>query len=278
MRTTSSGTPVVSRALRSILWPALKAHGFSSHSARTAWRTRDDTTDVVNVQAVLSKFKTRLYLGEHEHAPAYAAFGSFSVNVGTYYAVRRVLPYEGSRYARPTNLPQPLEYECDHRKRLTKNITQNPVYPPDIWAVGEDGKRVEETVRDALNVVEAQALPWFDEKADLETALVRLREICWAHAMDPWRQPDVFFRNEDLFVALAIRTGRANEATELLEVIAARPVDPADSAAHARAESRRLRRLGRSAKAVVIEPLPHWHEGAMARLQALRTFHPTSAL
>jgi hypothetical protein len=275
---TSSGTPVVSQALRSIVWSALKAHGFSSHTSRTAWRARDDTTDVVNVQAIVSKFKTRLYLGEQERGPAYAAFGSFCVNVGTYYAVRRVLPYKRSRYACPADIARPLEYQCDHRRRLTKSIAQNPVYPSDIWAVGEDGKRAEEAVRDALDAIEAQALSWFDENADLEAALVRLRGICWAHALDLERRPDVFFQNEDLFVALAIRVGRAREAIELLETIAAHPVDATESTAHAKAESKRLRRLGRSAKAVIVEPLPHWHDGAMARLQALRTFCARSGI
>jgi hypothetical protein len=121
-----------------------------------------------------------------------------------------------------------------------------------------------------------QALPWFDDHADLEAELVRQRSICWGYVLNSRRQPDVFFRSEDLFVALATRLGRVREVTDLLETIVNRAVDPAESAAYAKSESKRLRRLARSKRAVIVEPLPHWHDGATNRLQALRQFRATS--
>ncbi len=49
METTNSSD--VNRALREMLWPALKDAGFVERTARTAWRRHADRIDVVNFQS-----------------------------------------------------------------------------------------------------------------------------------------------------------------------------------------------------------------------------------
>ena len=223
---------------------------------------------MVSVDAAVSKFKTRVYIGNHEGRAAHAALGSFNVRAGTYYTVRRLLPYPMSGYVLRDFL-RPLEYQCDERTQLTKSIRQNPSYPDDLWGVREDGVRADDAVRDALAAIESQALPWFDANADLEAVLLRIAPVCWAHARFRGRSPDVFFRNEDLFAALAIRLSRTGEAIALFEELVARPVDPDEQRRYEKEEAGRLRRGSRSKHARLIEPLPHWHAGAVARLHAL---------
>src|SRR6185295_11874454 len=100
---------------------------------------------------------------------------------------------------------------------------------------------------------------------------------CWALARRRDRRPDEFFRREDLFAALAIGLGKIDEATALFEAIVARPYDLNDQREHDKQDARRIRRLERSPRrnTVVIEPVPFWHDGAVARLGALAALQHT---
>jgi hypothetical protein len=64
----------VNRALREVIWPALKGNGFGAGTARTAWRDRPDQVDVVNFQLF------NAYNAEVLRVTTY----SFQVNLGTY--------------------------------------------------------------------------------------------------------------------------------------------------------------------------------------------------
>jgi len=271
-----SAAAAVTGELRRVLWPALRDEGFDAHTSRTAWRARADTIDVVHVQSV-GKSGFRLMLAGSDSGPASAAFGSFAVLAGTYYSVRRVLPYSLSPYGPPPGASRPLEYQCDRRITLVKSIPQKPEYPANIWAVDESGRDADRAVADALAAVRAQSLRWFDENADLESAFAELRRDCWALARRRDRRPDEFFRREDLFAALAIRLGKIDEATVLFESIVARPHDLNDQREHDKQEARRVRRLERSPRRdkLVIEPVPFWHDGAVARLGALAALEQT---
>jgi hypothetical protein len=271
-----SAAASVTRELRRVFWPALGEERFDAHTSRTAWRTRADTIDVVHVQSV-GKSGFRLMLAGADSGPASATFGSFAVLAGTYYSVRRMLPYAPSPYGPPPGVERPLEYQCDRRITLVKSIAQSPEYPANIWAVDESGRDADRAVADALAAVRAQSLPWFADNADLEATFTDLRRDCWALARRRDRVPDEFFRREDLFAALAIRLGKIDEATALFETIVARPYDVSQQREHDKQDARRIRRLERSPRreTLVIEPVPFWHDGAVSRLAALAALGKT---
>ena len=271
-----SAAAAVTRELRRVVWPVLRDEDFDEHTSRTAWRTRADTIDVVHVQSV-GKSGFRLMLADAHSALASAAFGSFAVLAGTYYSVRRVLPYAPSPYGPPLDVTRPLEHQCDRRITLVKSIAQPAEYPANIWAVEDSGRDADRAVTDALAAVRAHALPWFEDNTELDTVFGDLRRDCWALARRRDRAPDEFFRREDLFAALAIRLGRIDEATALFETIVARPFDVGQQRDHEKQDGRRVRRLERSPRraALVIEPVPFWHDGAVTRLTALAALEKT---
>src|SRR4051794_31265273 len=117
----TSATPRVTRAIRELVWPVLRAHGFDGFTGRSAWRGRADTVDVVNFQAAVGHAGFPLLLATPPGgAREEASLGSFSVNAGTYYTLRRVLPWKISVYARPVDEERPPEHQCDQRRDLQK--------------------------------------------------------------------------------------------------------------------------------------------------------------
>lgn len=267
--TNTSATPLVNVAVRTIVWPALRELGFLEATSRSAWRNRGDTIDVINFQAAVGAAGFPVFLGARARGPLEAALGSFAVNVGTYYSLRRVLPWSLSAYSQPPKPERPEEWSCDERQRLRTSLTQTEGYPSDIWEVRAEDPEGARAVADALSAIKVQALPWFERNADLEQAFQRLRPTCWnlVEALD--REPDMFFRLEDLFAALTIRLGRVEEAVELFRALAARDVSTARRAEHEKEEATRQRRLARSKKPVLVEAVPFWHDGARSRLAAL---------
>jgi hypothetical protein len=143
------------------------------------------------------------------------------------------------------------------------------VWPSDIWEVTADSASASAAIDDALVAIRTQALPWFERNRIPDAAFAKLGSTCWLLARDPTREPDRFFSSEDLFAALAIRMGRADEALSLFDVIAARSVSAERRADHDREETRRQRRIARSKRPLVSESVPLWHDGAVARQAAL---------
>jgi hypothetical protein len=103
----ASATPLVNRSIRKVAWPALRALGLVQGTTRSAWRSRLDTINVVNFQSAVGAGGDALFLGSEEDGrDTKAALGSFSVNLGTYYAVRQHLPWRPCVYASGgTSLP-----------------------------------------------------------------------------------------------------------------------------------------------------------------------------
>jgi hypothetical protein len=99
--------------------------------------------------------------------------------------------------------------------------------------------------------------------------MARLSPVCWLWAQDATREPDEFFRNEDLFAAFALRLNRVDDAFRLFDALAARSFSPAARAAFDKEDARRQRRLARSKRPVQYESVPFWHDGVLARLAAL---------
>jgi hypothetical protein len=194
----ASVTPQVSRAIRKIVWPVLRKHGFLGATSRSAWRSRDDTIDVVNFQAAVSSGGDPLFLGQDTDA----SLGSFSVNLGTYYSVRRLLPWTSRSVLSDSD--RPPEYSCDERHRLQTSRAQAAAYPDTVWEVSLSApESPARAVEDALSSIQAQGIPWFEQNADLERAMAKLGAVCWLWARNATREPDKFFRSEDLFAALA---------------------------------------------------------------------------
>jgi hypothetical protein len=272
--TRASATPLVNRSIRKVAWPALRSLGFVQATTRSAWRSRLDTIDVVNFQSAVSAGGDPLFLGSGEDGrDIEAALGSFSVNLGTYYAVRQHLPWRPCVYACPRDAERPEEFECDERLRLAKALGQTCGYPAEIWAVRSlDPRDAELAVADAVTAIQALALPWFEEVSNLERAFKGVEPVCWRFAQDLHREVDKFFQREDLFAALAIRTGRTEEALRLFQTLATRPVSSIERADYLKAQARRQRRIDRMKKAPLLtESVPFWHDGATARVVALES-------
>ena len=185
----------VNRGLRTTLWPALKAHGFSERTERVAWRYGRENIDVVEVQAI----------GQHA-----AAVGctprSLSVHVATYppyleesrlVAVESSwIPTRGGRlrphywhcdpfsssmrktlaqpWFRPFRAPmderRPLSFRL-HEVALRK-LTSRAVHDvPEIWYMRDDGSNLDENLLDMTAVVLTAGLGLLDEWREPERVL-----------------------------------------------------------------------------------------------------------
>jgi hypothetical protein len=249
-----------------MVWPFLKEQAFDDFTPRSAWRRRSASIDVVNVQSVVGKGGFPLSLGNGTDA----TLGSFAVNVGTYYTIRKILPWPPAVGMVP-DAARPAEWVCDERLQLGAQLPQSKQYPSAVWEAHiDDPLQLQASVTDACQAIRSQALPWFEKNQDLEQALARLKPGCWSCATNLDREPDRFFRNEDLFSALALELGRVDEALRLFEAISSRSFDPEMREQYLQEESRRQARLARSKGRVVIGTIPFWHDGALARLELLK--------
>jgi uncharacterized protein DUF4304 len=163
--------------LRTLLWPVLKAEGFTRRTGRTTWRDRPGVVQTVNVQSF------NRYLADVIGMTTF----SFGVNLGVYYeAIADV-----SRISAFVRDPRrPPEWHCHARKHLGKGITQPnevrkrwrfdplPARPtlgawrdrPDIWFVFPDGSNLKEVVTDARDRIVEDGLPWLERLSNLRAA------------------------------------------------------------------------------------------------------------
>jgi len=174
---TSIDSREVNRALREIVWPALKLIGFSRRTQRTAWRDRSGVIQVVNFQSFNS------YLAEGLASTTF----SFSVNLGVFY---EAIADRSSMRGFIKDPSRPEEYHCHARKHLGKGIVQ-PNEPttrrwfdprptssplgrwvdrPDIWFVLPDGSNLNLVVTDARDRILETGLPWLERLSDLQEA------------------------------------------------------------------------------------------------------------
>lgn len=141
---------VVSRELRSVVWPLLKDAGFTVVRGRTAWRLLDDQTELVDFQSFDS------HLAEGVGCTTY----SFSVRLGLH------LPDDT---ASPTLAGDalPKEYEATFPFTALKRLRQPWFHPwgdarttdrRDVWFVREDGSNLDEVVADARDVIATSGL------------------------------------------------------------------------------------------------------------------------
>jgi hypothetical protein len=154
----------VNKEIRQQIWSDHKERGFTTRTARTAWRHRDDSVDVVNFQS---------FNAYNAGALGCTTF-SFSVNLGVWLRYIPAYSYSGE-VKRKDGKPLPQEYECHLRRSLRKGVAQPEVTREEIWFVREDGSNLSEVVSDAAGTLDA-ASDWFERFHDPEEVLRTLRE------------------------------------------------------------------------------------------------------
>jgi hypothetical protein len=172
----------VTRAIRRVVWPVLREHGFTAFAGRTAWRYVGEAIDVVNFQSFSASLAD---------AVGCTTF-SFSVNLGVWLPADA---HEAVELKRDTEgRLRPTEYQCvPHRRRLEKSLAQ-PWFKPfrsdtrrwlpslrlhrrglekvlrrdthdrsDTWFVLPDGSNADECLEDALRAISDEGLRWFEQ-------------------------------------------------------------------------------------------------------------------
>ena len=174
----------VNRSLGRLLWPALRANGFEDRTQRTAWRHREDGTDVVEIHSV---------------GPLYDSVGCTSFSFGAFVAasIDWAQPPQGQRDGKTYNRPH--YWECDpFVRQLNKTLSQPWFKPftrpaeslsapmrlhqeglkrvvrtdvhdrPDIWFVLEDGTNLDQVLHDLTEVVRERGLAILERFHDAE--------------------------------------------------------------------------------------------------------------
>jgi hypothetical protein len=149
-------TALIARRVR----PLLRGYGFTDFTGRRAWFVEDDVISHVTLNAVGSYFAGAVGCTSY----------SLSVEAGVYY---RVLDRD---------LLRPQDYDLTLRLLLGKYRRQALVSPdrPDIWFVAEDGQDLETVVDDAVQAIQAQALPGIDRFRNAQLAFQALLTEDWS--------------------------------------------------------------------------------------------------
>ncbi|MCL4837768.1 MAG: DUF4304 domain-containing protein [Thermoanaerobaculia bacterium] len=149
----------VNKEIRRTIWPALKTHGFTQVSARTAWRHGDQKIDVVNFQSFNS------YNADVMGVTTF----SFAVNLGAYL---RYVPPQWPPTKIKDGVPYPAEYECQFRGGLNRAISQPKNAHAHVWLVETDGRNLGWCVNDVLQKI-PEALAWF-ERLESKNSVLRI--------------------------------------------------------------------------------------------------------
>ena len=172
----------VDRTLREELWPQLKAVGFSRRTGRTAWRDQGPAVQCVSVGS----------FNAHHADVMGATTYSIAVSLGVFFVEIASRSLMG-RFVRDPQRPK--EHQCQMRRVLTKGFTQpidhrRPIFGldpraptlgqwqdrSDVWLILPDGSNVTTCVRDAVEQVMAQGIPWLDRLSDPTEAIRCLME------------------------------------------------------------------------------------------------------
>jgi hypothetical protein len=146
----------VEKAVQKTVWAKLKALGFTKFTGRTAWRF-GDVTHVVEFQR---------FTGKRLDILGYTRL-SFFVNLGLRFQLMTgPVPLEDICAHR---LPKPSR--CTFRKRLRRALTDGKNPDPRIWSIEPNGSNIDLCIRQVLELIEREALPWFGELSDPFAAL-----------------------------------------------------------------------------------------------------------
>jgi len=150
---------VVTREIKKVIWPALRAAGFNRFTSRVAWRHNPDSVDVVEFQS-FNKYNADV-LG--------LTTFSFSVNLGKF---PLYIPPKFSLKVKD-GVQVPSEPECLFRGHLLPQVSAAPSQKT-IWSVDADGRNLLWCIQDVLNQL-PRAFDWFshlDDRAEVLRVLL----------------------------------------------------------------------------------------------------------
>lgn len=160
-------SPEINKVLRKHLSPTLRENGFSSVSARKAWRWHNHCIWVFNIRAVGS------YFSDVTDWPPM----SVCAWLGIYYDF-----IHDSQVILKTDKKErliPEEYQCHFRSHLIRTLDQsrftNRLRNPaernrkDIWWIERNGSNVQEVVENINLAFLEQGKTWFEKFTDLES-------------------------------------------------------------------------------------------------------------
>jgi len=153
----------VNPEIRRIIWPQLKANGFSKFASRNAWRYGSDSIDVINLQSFNSYNASVLGVTTF----------SFSVNLACYL---KYVPPQWPVKEKDGQLI-PAEYDGQFRRHLQSSIPQAGDYKhkQGIWALDKKGRNLAVSMEDVAQQIPS-ALAWFARLTDKEEVLCILLE------------------------------------------------------------------------------------------------------
>jgi hypothetical protein len=144
----------VNLAIRGEVRPLLSGAGFGRSSARTFWRYHPDRVDVVNFQSFNS----------YNAGVLGVTTFSFAVNLGCFL---RYVPNQYPNLSDSRRLsgerPQPKEYDCQLRGRLTRSYPDRGCSNMQIWFIDERGSNVQKALHDVCMTLSRVGLPWFEQ-------------------------------------------------------------------------------------------------------------------
>jgi hypothetical protein len=146
----------VNKEIRRSIWSALKIAGFSSFTARTAWRYERDQIEVINFQS-FNRYNADL-LG--------VTTFSFAVNLGSYLLYVPPQWPPKVKNGRPT----PAESACHFRGQLARTISQRSNRHPHLWMVDNDGRNLGWCLKDVEQQI-STVLTWFERLRDKKEVL-----------------------------------------------------------------------------------------------------------
>lgn len=146
----------VSREIKEQIKPWLKEQGFQKITARNAWRTNEDTIEVLNFESFNSY---------NANVMGVTTF-SFAVNLGVYYRFSNLCPWSNYEL-----LDEPKYHECHAMRSVLKCMKQAETKSEAVWFIAEDGSNLAAAVTDAKEQIVSLAPSWYKELSNPERAL-----------------------------------------------------------------------------------------------------------
>lgn len=170
---------IVTKGIRQMALPRLRAWGFERHTGRHVWRPGADHIAVIYIGSVGG------HIGQlYQITPC-----SIVLEIGLGFPW--LPPYDGDWVPGSEAACHPETPNCPLRHMLQKSIEQ-PEFPVNgVWYIAPDGHNLDIVLTDVVKVLEADALPWFDAFGSADALLEELcgdrREYVLARSGSPLR-------------------------------------------------------------------------------------------
>jgi hypothetical protein len=171
------GVPEINKIIRKILFPTLRANGFSNLNPRNSWAYHEDCIWVFN-----------LCISHKRYSPLTAIY----VFLGIYYKfISETYPPKIDKTGRLI----PEEWRCHVRNELrVDNLDQSQctkmLYSPaevnrrDIWWILPDGNNIEEAIDNVKSAFLNQGMQWFNDFTNLEYAFKCIDHLAPDHMIE----------------------------------------------------------------------------------------------